>query len=193
MCSNYWRQNGKAPKVSRSYYKGRRSTRWIPVQFRNSAFLIVLLVVLGLPGGSASAQVEPGWFGTWTLNLGESSYEPGPTPYVRGTCVIEPWGDGVRMVYALVGVRGGVTHLEWAGTLDGRPFTVQGLDVVMTYSYAQRGDGAYDVTVQLDGATVGTARVTLSDSGNRLTTVTTATGPDGRTLTSTTVYDKTGR
>jgi hypothetical protein len=151
--------------------------------------LLLLLAGVSLPG-VASAQVDPDWFGTWTLNLDESSYEPGPAPYVRGTCVIVPWGEGVQMVYDLVGVRGGVTHLEWAGDFDDRSYAVQGLDVVMTYSYAPRRERAWDVTVRLDGVTVGTALVTLAHDGRRLTTVTTATGPDGRVLTSTTVYDK---
>lgn len=154
----------------------------------------VTAAVIGIGVSSpATAQVDSSWFGTWALNLDESSYEPGPAPYTRGTCLIEPWGDGVRMVYDLVGVRGGVTHLEWTGALDGRPYVVQGLDVVMTYSYARRDDRTYDVTVRLDGAAVGTARVTLSEDGTRLTTVTTAAGPDGRAITSTTVYDKVGR
>ena len=168
-------------RTLRSFTLGRRLT----------GLLTALLVGIGVPS-PAGAQVDPAWFGTWTLNLDESSYEPGPAPYTRGTCVIEPWGDGVRMVYDLVGVRGGVTHLEWTGALDGRPYVVQGLDVVMTYSYARRDDRIYDVTVRLDGAAVGTARVTLSEDGTRLTTVTTATGPDGRAITSTTTYDKVG-
>ena len=156
-----------------------------------AGFLTVPLVGLWSPA-VAIAQIDPTWFGTWVLNLDESSYEPGPAPYTRGTCVIEPWGDGVRMVYDLVGVRGGVTHLEWTGALDGRPYVVQGLDVVMTYSYRQRSDRTYEVTVRLDGATVGTASVTRSEGGTRLTTVTTVTGPDGRAITSTTAYDKVG-
>jgi hypothetical protein len=166
-----------------------RCLRNVTLGFYARGMLIVLLAGIGLPG-AASAQVDTVWLGTWTLNLDESSYEPGPAPYVRGTCLIEPWGDGVRMVYDLVGVRGGVTHLEWAGALDGRPYAVQGLDVMLTYSYEPLGDRTYDVTVRLDGAAVGAARVEMSEDGNRLTTVTTAAGPDGRSITSTTIYDR---
>lgn len=154
-----------------------------------AACLTLVLLGLGAPP-AASAQVDPVWFGTWALDLDESTYEPGPAPYRRGICRIEPWGAGVRMVYDLVGVRGGVTHLEWSGTLDGREYAVQGLDVVMTYSYARLDDRTWEVTVRLDGRAVGTARVTISADGERLTTVTTVDGPGGQAVSSTTVYER---
>ena len=67
---------------------------------------------------------------------------------------------------------------------------MQGLDVVMTYSYARLDTRTYEVTIRLDGRAVGTARVVISDDGNRLTTVTTADGPGGQAVSNTTVYQR---
>lgn len=154
-------------------------------------FVVMMVLAELLAPRQAAAQVDPAWLGTWTLNVAESSYEPGPPPYRRGTCTIEPQGDdGLRMVYELVRVRGGVTRLEWAGTLDGREYPVQGLDSVMTYGYQRLDERTYEVAIKLDQQLVGTARVMISTAGNRLTTVTTGVGPTGRAVYSTTVYDK---
>ena len=34
-------------------------------------------------------------------------------------------GDGIKVVYDMVRPRGGVTHMEWTGKLDGMDYAVQ--------------------------------------------------------------------
>jgi hypothetical protein len=38
----------------------------------------------------AAPPIDPGWFGTWRLNIEKSTYEPGPPPYKRATFTIAP-------------------------------------------------------------------------------------------------------
>ncbi|HLQ76065.1 MAG TPA: hypothetical protein VK210_01855 [Terriglobia bacterium] len=129
-------------------------------------------------------------FGTWKLNIAKSVYNPGPPPYKRTTCRIEPTPDGLKVIYDMVGIRGGVTHIEWTGKFDGRDYPVEGLDYVLTNAYTRIDDRTYDVMVKLDGSKAATARISISPDGRTLTTVTTARNAEGRNVNTTTVYDR---
>jgi hypothetical protein len=121
--------------------------------------------------GAAAGEPAAAWFGTWALDLQASTY-PLPPEFKRVTCTIEPWEDAIRVTYDLVGLRGGVTHLEWTGQFDGNDYTVQGVDYVLTNSYTRIDDRTYEVTQKMDGRVVATSRITMSPDGKRLTTVT---------------------
>jgi hypothetical protein len=149
------------------------------------AMLIVLLLQ-----GAVSAQVPEGWIGTWRLNVAKSTYDPGPSPYKRATYTIEPWNDGLKVTYEMVHPRGGWTHLEWAGKLDGRDYRVQGIDEVVTYAYRPVGDGSYEVAVKFDGRVTALSRITLSPDGRTMTTTTKGRGGRGQEVVTTTVYEK---
>jgi hypothetical protein len=128
------------------------------------------------------ARDDAPWFGTWHLDVERSAY-PGPAPYRRGTCVIEPWNDGLTSICDLVRVRGGVTHLEWTGRFDERDYPVHGVEEYVTYAYTLRDERGYDVIVKLDGKEAARSRVTVSDDRQTMTVVTN----DGRSVT-TSVY-----
>ena len=129
----------------------------------------------------ASAGVPATWFGLWTLNVERSTYVPGPAPYKRAAYRIEPFDNGFRVIYDMVHPRGGTTHLEWTGRMDGRDYALQGVDQAMTYAYAATGPNAWEIVVKIDGRVAARSRVTLSADGR---TMTTATGAN------TTVYEK---
>jgi hypothetical protein len=152
-----------------------------------AALLAAVAVVVQVP---AAAGQDSAWYGTWQLDVERSEYRPGPAPYRRGTLVIEPWDGGVRMVYDLVGVRGGVTHLEWTGRFDGRDYPVQGADEYITYAYVVVDERTWRAAVKVDGRVVATATVTLSADGRTMTTETRGTDYRGRPLLTTTVYRK---
>jgi len=128
--------------------------------------------------------------GTWTLNVAKSTYDPGPPPYKRATYTIEPAGDGLKVTYEMVHPRGGWTHLEWAGKLDGRDYRVQGIDEVLTYAYRPVGDGSYEVSVKFDGRLTAVSNVTLAADGRTMTTTTVGRGARGQDVTTRTVYEK---
>ena len=153
--------------------------------------VLLAMCVLVLPRGGR-AQVPSAWFGTWTLNLDKSVYDPGPPPYKRATYRIEPSGDGVKVVYDMVHRRGGVTHLEWTGNLDGHDYTVQGVEEFVTNAYRALGDREWEVMLKIDGRVAARSKVTLSPDGKTITTVTDGRNAQGAEVTTTTVYERAG-
>lgn len=94
----------------------------------------------------------------------------------------------MRVAYDMVGTRGGRTHLEWIGALDGRDYPVQGLDYVLTNAYTQIDDRTYRIVVKVDGRVAATTEVTVSSDGRDLTAVTTEQDAGG--LATTAVYER---
>ena len=140
--------------------------------------------------GPAGAQMDPGWFGSWRLNLERSTYRPGPPPYRRATYRIEPFASGVRVVYEMVRPRGGVTHLEWTGQFDGRDYPVQGVEEYVTYAYQRIDDRTYDVITKVDGRPAATSRAVLAADGQSITTTTAGRDSRGLDVTTITVYER---
>jgi len=166
---------------------------------RRRVWAFVAVALLTASPRDTRAQIAPGWFGRWTLNLAKSTYVPGPPPYTRASYVIEPSKDGptgdesreVTVVYDMVYPRGGTTHWEWVGKFDGQPYALQGVDDYVTYAYRRIDDRTYDVEVRIDDRLAGVSRVTLADDGRSITTATTGRDATGRRVTTTTVYERT--
>ena len=128
----------------------------------------------------------PAWVGVWVLASAVSANNPDvPRAYARATRHISSTGAVVSIVDDLVRVRGGVVHLEWTGTLDGRDYPVEGVEIYLTSAYQQIDDHTLELTQKVDGRPVVRARMILSADGQTITTETT----DGITTT-TTVYRK---
>jgi hypothetical protein len=127
----------------------------------------------------------PAWVGAWTLSAVLSANTNVPRLYARGTRHIQSSGSSITIVDDLVRLRGGVVHLEWSGTLDGRDYPVQGVEVFLTSAYREVDDHTLELTQKVDGRAVVHAKLVLSPDGKTITTTTT----DGVT-TATTVYSK---
>ena len=148
------------------------------------------LALVALPRTGA-AQTPSSWFGSWTLNVARSTYDPGPPPYKRATYTIEPWGsDGMKVVYEMVHPRGGVTHLEWTGRIDGKDYPLQGIDAHVTYAYSQTSSGAYETLVKMGGRVAARSTIALSADGKTMTTTTKGVDSSGRAVITTTVYQR---
>src|SRR3977135_2407618 len=113
--------------------------------------------VLALPA-QEHVQPQPGWFGTWSLNLTKSTYSPGPPPFKRATRRIEPSGSDIKIIDEMVRNRGGITHLEWTGKFDAKDYPVQGVELVLTNAYRHVDDRTYELIKKIDGEGVATAR-----------------------------------
>ena len=129
------------------------------------------------------------WFGTWKLNP-EKSMSNSESRFKRVTSKIEPWQDGLKVTYDMVGTRGGFTHMEWTGKFDGKDYPVQGVDYVLTNAYTRLDEQSYQIVIKVDGAVAATAKVVVSPDGKTLTTSTVETNARGKSVTSTTVYDR---
>jgi hypothetical protein len=121
------------------------------------SMLLVLFVSLLL-------QTPDAIFGTWRLVSSS-----GPSAYSRVTCKIEPWHDGVRVVYDMVGLRGGVTHWEWTGKLDGKDYPLEGIEEAVTDAYSRVDDHTYRVVLKVDGKPATTSTISISADRKTMT------------------------
>jgi hypothetical protein len=108
-------------------------------------------------------------FGTWRLDILASTFPAGPPPYKRVTTRIEPFGDGIRVIYDMVGLRGGVTHWEWSGKIDGTDYPLQGVEEVITNSYSRIDDRKYMLTMKVDGRTTAVTTIAVTPDGRVMT------------------------
>ena len=148
----------------------------------------LLAVVVTTPRSLVSLQPEP-WFGTWSLNPAKSG-RSNSSPFKRETCRIEPWGDGLKVTYDMVGTRGGVTHMEWTGRFDGKDYIMQGMDSVLTNAYRKIDDRSYEIVIKRDGEVAATARVAVSPDGQTLNVATEGQNASGQIMRTTTVYER---
>ena len=158
--------------------------------FANWVLAIVLItgVVSGFSRTSAAQQPAP-WFGSWQQVPPERKWF-NPWPYQKVTLRIEPWEDGLRVVYDMVRRRGGITHLEWSGRFDGRDYPVQGVDYVLTNAYRNLSDRSYEIVVRVDGRQAAVARASVSDDRSTMTVETVERDARGQPITSTAVYKR---
>src|SRR5262245_20250319 len=151
---------GRWPRCS----GGRRKPHVLPSQaFRMVSMRILLvtaLIILTLSASLAGQSREP-WFGTWRLNFAQSTVDR-DVRFKRATTKIEPWEDGLKVTYDLVGVRGGTSHMEWTGNFDGKDYPVQGVDYVLTNAYTRDSDRSYQIVTKIDGVVSATAKVVIS-------------------------------
>jgi hypothetical protein len=140
---------------------------------RSLIISLPLAVLVASQTAAAGPDTVPdAWFGSWALNVARSTYASGDAPYKRAAYRIERAGDGFRVIYDMVHPRGGTTHLEWAGRMDGRDYPLQGVDQAITYAYTPAGRDAWDIVVKIDGRVAARSRVTLSVDGRTMTTTT---------------------
>src|SRR5687767_5867015 len=104
------------------------------MRMRDIFVVAITMAMLTMPC-TLAGQTHAPWFGTWHLNFAKSTASPGPPPFKRVTVKIEPWENGLKVTYDMVGTRGGITHMEWNGNFDGRDYSVQGVDYVLTNAY----------------------------------------------------------
>jgi hypothetical protein len=135
----------------------------------------------------ASAPRAP-WFGTWQLAQPAPASRFDPPPYKRVTLRIEPWEEGLRVVYDMVRARGGITHMEWTGRFDGRDYPVQGADYFLTNAYRLTGDRSYEIAIKVDTRVAATATAAVSPDGSTLTVTTVERDARGQTVNTTAVY-----
>ncbi|HYR91128.1 MAG TPA: hypothetical protein VE422_44135 [Terriglobia bacterium] len=130
------------------------------------------ILTLALPCAAPGQDREP-LIGTWRLDFAESTFPSGPPAYTRVTCKIEPWQDGLKVIYDMVGTRGGVTHWEWTGRLDGKDYPLEGVEEVVTNAYSRIADNTYNVVFKVEGRVTTTTRIAIS-GGGKIMTVTSA-------------------
>jgi hypothetical protein len=148
--------------------------------------MVVRIIFMILTALAADAQGP--WMGTWKLNPAKST--AAPDRYKRVLSKIEPWQDGLKVTYEMVGTRGGLSYLEWTGKFDGKDYPVEGADYILTNAYTLINDHSYQIVVKVEGSVAQNARVEVSPDGKVLTTVTTTKEANGKTTNTTAIYER---
>ena len=165
-----------------------------PIQHVGFVFLLILGISFFAAAQTPAHGALNSLAGTWKLNLAKSSYEAGPPPYKRSTCKIEFLTEGVdaflKVTYDNVAIRGGVSHLEWVGKLDGKDYPIEGIDDVLTNAYIRVDERTYDIVVKADGVKAASARIVVAPDGKTLTSITSTRNAQGQIVKSTAVYDR---
>lgn len=145
--------------------------------------LLLVTWLFALAVGYASPAL-----GTWKLNEAKSKFGPGATKNTK--VVYEAAGDQVKVTVDGTDAKGEATHSEWTGKFDGKDYPATGEKSYDTRAYKQVNANTLEMTLKKDGKVVGTGKIVMSADGKSRTVTTNVTGPDGKKITATAVYDK---
>jgi len=126
--------------------------------------------------------------GTWKLN--ESKSKLAPAMAKNYTVVYEAMGDNVKVTIDGTDRDGKPTHSEWTGKLDGKDYPVTGDPTSDTRSVKKVNDHTATFSAKKDGKTTIKGRIVVAADGKSRTVTSSGTNPEGKKVSSTTVYDK---
>ena len=149
---------------------------------------IALTVALCVFGVSACMASNPN-MGTWKLNEAMSKLAPGAT---KNTTVVYTAAAGGMVKVTTDGTTsdGKPAHTEWTGKFDGKDYPVTGDPNSDTRSYKKLDDRTLEITTKKGGKVISSGSIVVSPDGKSRTVSLTLSGSDGKTSTSTAVYDK---
>jgi hypothetical protein len=126
--------------------------------------------------------------GTWKLDEAKSKLVAGMPK--NTTVVYTAAGDSLKVTVEGVGTDGKATHNEWTGKFDGKDYPLTGDSTADARSYKRVDANTLELTNKKDGKVVISGRIVVSADGKTRTVTISGTGPDGKKLTSTAVYNK---
>ena len=126
--------------------------------------------------------------GTWKLNEAKSKLSPGLPKNL--TVVYAAAGDSIKGTIDGVDGEGKPTHSEWTGKFDGKDYPVTGDATSDSRAIKQIDDRNYELTIKKDGKVRMTGKAVVSADGKSRTVTVSGTNAAGKTVTSTSVYDK---
>ena len=144
---------------------------------------VVCFMAASVCFASSDAQL-----GTWKLNPAKSKIDEGIPK--NDTVTYAAAGDSVKVSIEGTAVYGTPTHSEWTGKFDGKDYPVTGNPTEETRSYKKIDDHTLQFASKRNSTVVLTGRIVVSANGKTRTVTATATGPQGKKLTGTAVYDK---
>jgi hypothetical protein len=147
----------------------------------------VLATLVGFFAGLALYAADP-QMGTWKLNEAKSKLAPSGA---RNNVVIySADGDKVKVTIDGVDWQGKTFRDEWMGKFDGKDYPVGGAPLGDSRSYTKVDANTLSFTGKSGGKIIFTGTTTVSPDGKTRTVTTSATDAQGKTFSTTAVYDK---
>ena len=148
---------------------------------------ILMTVAFCLIAVALCAAQNPN-MGTWQLNEAKSKITPG---FSKNTTVVyAAAGDSIKVTTDGTDKDGKPVHGEWTGKFDGKDYPVTGDPSVDTRAYTQIDKNTLSLTNKKAGKVTVTGKIVVSPDGKSRTLTASGTGPDGKKVTSVSVYDK---
>ena len=148
---------------------------------------IALTLAVCLAGVALCYASDPN-MGTWNLNEAKSKFPPGATKST--TVVYSAGGDMVKVTTDGTAGGGKPAHTEWTGKFDSKEYPVTGGPAGGTRSYTKVDAHTTTVTNKTDGKVTVSGRIVVAPDGKSRTVTLNWTSDDGKSMTSTGVYDK---
>lgn len=161
--------------------KARSLYAWAPVA-----------VAMLLSATSAFAQLSPLRYGTWTLNVAKSKFDPGPPPMSQRRTE-ERVGDAMSTSVEGVDAKGVRISYRFVVPTDGKDHPVTGAGIPYgsdTIAMTAVDPFTLDATFKKAGAVMGTARAVMSKDGKTLTVESKGKSASGQPTNNMTVWDK---
>jgi hypothetical protein len=162
-------------------------------RMRQTYFLAVVTVAVGVLFGAAALAQSNASLGTWKLNVAKSKFDPGPPPMSR-TDVWDAWeNDGVKVNVTIVGADGSRITGGVSFHYDGKDYKVTGTPPPAdfdTIAFKRVSKNTTAFTIKKGGKVVETGREVLSSKGKTRTATGTGTNAKGQNVHEVLVWDK---
>src|SRR5436190_1832492 len=147
----------------------------------------LLALLISAVAASLCLAADDAFMGTWKLNEAKSKIGAGMPK--NDTVVYAQSGDEVTIT--VDGTDGGkAVHHVWTGKFDGKDYAAKGSDMHNMRAYTKVDANTITYTVTKDGKKIGDGKVVISADGKSRTVTETDTTKDGKSATTTAVYDK---
>lgn len=127
------------------------------------------------------------YMGTWKLNEAKSKMTGAAK---NPTVVYAAAGDSVKITVDGVGADGQPTHNEWTGKFDGKDYPVTGDPASDMRAYTRVNGHTLHLTEKSGGKVTLSGNIVVSTDGKSRTVTLSGTGPNGKKMNETAVYDK---
>jgi hypothetical protein len=152
---------------------------------------VVLAVLAAVASGTVMAQSDP-LLGTWKLNVAKSKFDPAMPSPKSMTRTVMAHGDSVMYSNEGVAADGKAITYGFTVKFDGKDYATTGTmpggaDMI---SIKKVDANHYEATLKKGGKVVGSASVEISKDGKVTTVATKTMDASGKSVNSTSVYDK---
>ena len=146
-------------------------------QLTGMALTAVFAMAVGVV---TAAQTDP-VVGTWTLDVGKSTYKPGPAPK-SATVVIGAVGKGISVAVNAVMADGTVMKWGFTSARDGKDVPVTGNPSYDAANVTQTSPTEGKVVYKKAGKVVVTSETSVAKDGKTMTVTSKGTDPKGQAL-----------
>ena len=157
--------------------------------FRKVTLAVLSLFIVSVMGWADDVQT-----GKWKLNAAKSQFKTSTAPKSQVVSIVPDGKDGVKLTIDVVTANGEKSAINYAAQYDGKeyPRTESGAGAVagQTVTLKHVDARTAERITYLKGKKLVTERWTISSDGKTRTVTQTGSGPDGKPVDNTLVYER---